>query len=153
MDDVDSWNVFLTDNDATKHIIIDNINDTILAENWVKKQLARYKKSGFGLMALEDKATGNFIGQCGLLEQIVDGVTEVEIGYHMLPKYWGHGYATEAATYFKNYAFENNIADSVISMILPDNVGSQMVASRNGMIKEKTIIWRGMKAYVYRVHK
>ena len=32
----------------------------------------------------------------GLLTQQVEGVTELEIGYHVLPSAWGKGYATEA---------------------------------------------------------
>jgi len=151
--DVESWKIFLSNPDATEHILIEEEITDDLAQNWIKKQLKRYNDSGYGLMAIENKETGEFIGQCGLLAQEVAGVKEVEIGYHMLPEHWGKGYATEAAGHFKEYAFANNICESVIAMILPKNVGSQMVASRNGMNKEKTVMWRGMKAYVYRVNR
>ncbi|MFT7614010.1 MAG: ribosomal-protein-alanine N-acetyltransferase [Parvicellaceae bacterium] len=149
--DVQPWKAFLSNPGAIKHILIEEEFNDELAENWINKQLKRYKDTGFGLMAIENKETGEFIGQCGLLAQEVDGVSEIEIGYHMLPNHWGKGYATEAATHFKEYAFANNICESVIAMILPENVGSQMVASRNGMNKEKAVMWRGMKAYMYRV--
>ena len=39
-----------------------------------------------------------FIGYCGLhLQKNVDGTDEIEIGYGLLRKYWGQGFATEAA--------------------------------------------------------
>ena len=148
--DVETWKEFLSNERATKHFP-DAMSTPDFAQKWIDSQLKRYNNKGMGLMALEHKLTGNLIGQCGLLTQEVDGVDEVEIGYHVMPQYWAQGYATEAAIFFKNFAFENKIADSVISIIHAENVGSQMVASRNGMTKEKTTIWRDMKAFVYRV--
>lgn len=37
--------------------------------------------------ALIHKETGIFIGQCGLLKQMVDGIDELEIGYSLLPEH------------------------------------------------------------------
>lgn len=150
--DIDTWKKFLSNEEATKHFP-ENYRTAEKAEWWIKNQLERYQVNGYGLMALESKLTGELIGQCGLLDQEVDGVNEVEIGYHVMPEYWAKGYATEAARFFKWYAFRNDIAKSVISIIHPENVGSQMVASRNGMTKEKTTIWKGGKAYIYRANK
>ena len=65
--------------------------------------------------------------------------TELEIGYHLLKKYWHKGYAIEAAELFKNYAFENNLCQSLISIIHINNTASHHVAIKNGMLKEKQI--------------
>ena len=50
-------------------------------EAWIEKNLRRYQEHSIGRWALVLKADGNFAGDCGLVHQQVDGVTEVEVGY------------------------------------------------------------------------
>jgi ribosomal-protein-alanine N-acetyltransferase len=88
---------------------------------------------------LIDKATNRMVGQCGLLIQTIENAERLEIGYSILPEFWKQGFAIEAATKCKNYAFENNIADSLISMIHIDNLDSEKVALKNGMTFEKKV--------------
>lgn len=118
---------------------------------WVDKQKARYQENRFGLQALLHKETHEFIGMCGLLLQLADGVNEIEIGYHILKQNWGKGYATEAAQLFKKFAFENKISDNVVSIIHENNVRSQKVAERNGMSQEKKIMFWEAPHFVYRI--
>ena len=94
--------------------------------------------------------TGEFVGLCGLLTQEVDGKMELEIGYHLLPGQWHKGFATEAAVFCKAFAREKALAPSVISLIDPDNLPSQRVAERNGLQLERTTLFRGKPARVYR---
>ena len=47
---------------------------------------------GYGLWLLAT-ADGDFAGDCGLTPQVVDGVTELEVGYHVVPALQGRGYA------------------------------------------------------------
>lgn len=150
-DDIQKWDVFLKDSDVFKYYPNTMKYNENYAEYWVNVQIERYRDKGFGLMALEDKISGNLIGQCGLIRQKLDGLEEVEIGYHLLKEHRGQGYATEAAQHFKALAFNQLFLDSVISIIHPENIASQMVASRNGMTKEKSTIWQGMKSFLYRV--
>jgi len=66
-------------------------------QHWFDKAFHRYDNKLGGMNVLIHKQTDEFIGQCGLLLQTVDGVQELEVGYSILPKYWKQGYATEAA--------------------------------------------------------
>ena len=120
------------------------------AESWLEKQFGRYAENN-GLYALIHKDTNEFIGQCGLLVQDVDDKQELEIGYHLLPAHWGNGYATEAAIACKKFAFENEMADSIISIIHVDNIASQKVALRNGMQAEKHTTFKGLPVIIYRI--
>ena len=61
-------------------------------EEWV---IPGYK-NGLGLFVLIEKETGIRIGHAGLVKQEIDGKEEIEIGYWLLPQYWGKGYAREA---------------------------------------------------------
>jgi len=73
-------------------------------------------------MALIEKSTGDFVGQCGLLMQQIDGQDEIEIGYHLFPKYLGKGFATEAAQKFKQIAFDQYNFLHLISIIIQENL-------------------------------
>lgn len=122
------------------------------ATQWVNRQLQRYRDQHYGLQALISKSGGELVGQCGLLHQVVDGKAETEVGYHILKKHWGKGYAPEAARLFTDYVFTNNIAGSVISIIDVANVRSQRVAEKNGLVREKRCRWNGLDVFIYRIH-
>lgn len=117
----------------------------------IQRSMARYGEDGSGLHAVLRREDELPIGQCGLLTQTVDGLPELEIGYHFLPVHWGHGYAAEAAIACKLVAAEHRLVPSVISLIDADNHRSQGVARRNGMSYEKRTIHRGTEALVFRV--
>ena len=88
---------------------------------------------------LIDKKTNLIVGQCGLLVQTIENIERLEIGYSILPKFWNQGFASESAKKCKNYAFKNEFANSLISMIHVDNLSSEKVALKNGMTFEKKL--------------
>lgn len=102
-------------------------------QEWLDRQLARYKKYGFGLWAVIRKESGELIGQCGLTMQPWKNSEVLEIGYLFRRDCWHQGYATEAARACKQYAFETLGAKEVCSIIRDTNTASQNVALRNGM--------------------
>ena len=108
-------------------------------ENWLEKTIARYKKDGFALWAVIDKATGEFLGEAGLTLQLVEGKEWLEIGYLFKRKHWHKGYAIEVAKKCKEYAFNNLQAKKVCSIIKYNNYASQKVAGKNGLRVQKYI--------------
>ncbi len=104
------------------------------AQEWLDRQISRYRKWGFGLWAVILKETDEMIGQCGLTMQPWKDEEVLEIGYLFRRQYWHRGYATEAAEACKRYAFEILDAGEVCSIIRDTNIASQNVAKRNGMI-------------------
>lgn len=122
------------------------------AEFFIRKQLSRYASDSYGLFALESRQTKEFIGFSGLLLQNINGTEELEIGYHLLAKHRGNGYATEAASFLRDYAFEHRLADSLISIIDVENDQSIAVAKRIGMTPEMQIRYAGMNTYIFRIH-
>jgi RimJ/RimL family protein N-acetyltransferase len=120
-------------------------------QEWLDRMVSSYADSGYGLWALERLADGEFVGQCGLLKQTVDGAEELEIGYLLCSPHWHQGYATEAACACKAHAFQRLGRTRVISLIRPINEPSRAVAERNGMTVWKTVTHRGFEHLVYRV--
>ncbi|QDI90827.1 N-acetyltransferase [Salicibibacter halophilus] len=118
---------------------------------WIEWTLNNYNQYGVGLWIVEDKVTGDFLGQCGIVPQEVDGEIEMEIGYLFVRSAWGNGYATEAALACKNYGFEQMKLRKIISLPDVDNIPSTKVAERIGMNIEKTVQKWGKEVYIYSV--
>lgn len=97
---------------------------------WIQWNLDNYAVHGFGLWVLEHKETGDFLGDCGLTYQAVEGQRLLEVGYHLQERHRGHGYATEAGRACMAYAFDELDAELVCSIVDPANKGSLAVASR-----------------------
>ena len=153
-DDYKTWAGFFEEPEAIQFFpFLEPTSSEAIAKTWIERQLVRYDEERYGLQALIEKKTGAIIGQCGLLLQEVEDVFELEVGYALHKKYWGKGYATEAAIRFKEYGFANDQADSIISIIDVHNIPSQKVARKNGMTPGKPIIWHDMNVYIFRIHK
>lgn len=102
---------------------------------WIEWNLENYQKYGFGLWAVVLKETGEFIGDCGISIQNIDGEMLPEIGYHINKKYWRKGYGSEAARRVRDWAFENTEYDVIYSYMKYTNIGSYSTAIANGMRK------------------
>nr|WP_082422405.1 GNAT family N-acetyltransferase [Aquimarina longa] len=116
-----------------------NLSDKELCKIWFDKVFYRYENNLGGINVLIDKKTNKLVGQCGLLVQTVKNYKRLEIGYSILLEFWNQGFASESAIRCKNFAFENNFENSLISMVHIDNIGSEKGALKNGMIFENKI--------------
>jgi RimJ/RimL family protein N-acetyltransferase len=122
-------------------------------EKWFDICENRYKNDLGGMNVLVDKITNELVGQCGLLIQEVDDKKEMEVGYSILPKFWNKGFASEASQKCRNFAFENNYTDSLISIVHVDNIKSEKVALKNGMQLDKKTTFKEMPVNVFRIAK
>lgn len=102
-------------------------------QEWIDRQLTRYREEGIGFYAVILKQTGEFIGQCGLTMQAYNDAKVMEVGYLFRKAFWHKGYAAEAAIACRQYAFDVLGVDELYSIIRDTNTASQKVALRNGM--------------------
>lgn len=103
------------------------------SENWINWNIENYMKYGFGLWAVALKEGKQFIGECGITMQNINGRMKPEIGYHINKEYTKKGYATEAAKACRNYAFEVLKLEKIYSYMKYTNIASSKVAENNGM--------------------
>lgn len=122
-------------------------------EDWINWTLDNYSKYKTGLWIVDDKKTGEFLGQCGLVLQEIEGRIEMEIGYLFVRRFWGKGYATEAAMASKSYGFKCLGLTKLISIIDIRNHRSVKVSERIGMNLEKQITRKGKEVFIYSVSK
>jgi RimJ/RimL family protein N-acetyltransferase len=95
---------------------------------------------GYGQWAIVERATGDVVGRAGLINP--EGWPGVEVGYLLGRRWWGRGYATEAAQAALDWAFTEGEFDRILSLIDPANAASIRVAERLGeTLRGETQLW------------
>jgi ribosomal-protein-alanine N-acetyltransferase len=115
------------------------------------EELGRPPPEADDLWPVEEKATGQVVGHCGLLEKEVDGKAEVELVYVFARPAWGKGYGTEMAGALKEHALVVMGLERLIALIDPGNAASEQVAIKVGMTLERETVRPGgkmMRVYV-----
>ncbi len=101
-------------------------------EREIAQQVAHQALAGWSFWAVEDRASGRLIGDCGL-QPLEHRGPEVELGYDLHPSVWGRGLASEAATAVMLHAFTTFELDCVMAVVKPKNVASQRVLVKAGL--------------------
>ncbi|MBM7542232.1 GNAT family N-acetyltransferase [Amphibacillus cookii] len=114
-------------------------------EKWIQWNIDNYKKYNHGLWAVILKGGETFIGDCGITMQAIENEIVPEIGFHIIKKYWNQGYATEAATACRDYAFNVLNYSKIFSYTTLENRSSQKVAEKLGMQTYKIFEKNGEK--------
>jgi len=118
-------------------------------DEWIARNIKRYKENGFGLWAVIRKSDNAFIGDCGITLQDIDGRMLPEIGFHVIGEYRNMGYAGEAAAACREYAVNKLKYERVYSYTRSGNLASQRVALKNGMKEVKRYIKDGIELVVF----
>ena len=135
MDDLDALYEIVSDPETMAHYPSPfSLEKT---RSWIVWNLENYETYGFGLWAVTRKDTGEFIGDCGITLQNIDGEMLPEIGYHIHKKYWCQGFGKEAARAVRDWAFEHTGYDILYSYMKYTNVASYSTAIANGMHRVK----------------
>ena len=102
---------------------------------------------GYGVWAVEERATGRFVGRIGCYNP--EGWPDFEIGYTVARPYWGKGYAREGAAAALAYAREQLKRTRIISLIREGNARSVKVATSLGATFERKVEFYGFVADIY----
>src|SRR5664279_5426527 len=84
--------------------------------------LASYAAHGHGLWMVQHRATGNPMGMCGLIKR--DTLPEVDLGYALVPAFWGLGYAREAARACLAWGRDTLQLRGLLAIVSPGNAAS-----------------------------
>jgi RimJ/RimL family protein N-acetyltransferase len=145
MDDLDAMASLLGDEEVMRFYA--RAKSRLEAQAWIEWTLGNYARDGFGLWVIED-GDGEFLGDCGLTWQTLDGETELEVGYHVVPARQGQGIATDGARACRDFARARGV-ERLIAITAPENRPSQRVAEKIGMRWERSSSKAGVEVFVH----
>jgi [ribosomal protein S5]-alanine N-acetyltransferase len=125
------------DLDAAKKIITDII-------------IPQYELYKLGRFAVHVKEDNRFVGWCGL--KYLKEENEIDLGYRFMENEWGKGFATETATACLQFGFEQRNLEKIIGRAHIDNIASQNVLQKVGMVYDKNIKEDGTIIKVYSIN-
>ena len=113
------------------------------AETWgfMQNTLGQWPLRGYGLWAIEDRATGTLIGRAGILHPY--DWPEPELAYTLDQPCWGRGLAVEVITVMRGWAFATQAFPRLVSFIDPENTASRRVAAKLGAVLDGRIELQG----------
>jgi len=103
----------------------------------LKGPVDMYDRLGFGLYLTELKGEGVPIGICGLVKR--DFLEDVDIGFALLPGFWGQGYAYEAAAAVMEYGKEALGLKRIVAITNPENHSSIRLLEKLGLKFDRMI--------------
>lgn len=110
------------------------------SQAWLAQRLQGYTNDGFNLWAITLRDSNIMIGQCGITWQSWQNRRVLEVGYLLAKDYQRQGFASEAATAARDYAFYTMDAQEVFAIIRAGNHPSMRVAARLGMRQRGTCV-------------
>lgn len=120
--------------------------------DWIAGNMDGYRRDGFGLWAIEDRGSGEFLGNCGPAMREVEGVPEPELGWMVTRSRWNQGIATEAASACRFHAFGELGLHRLVSLVRPVNLPSARVAEKIGMQVEREVLYAGLPHLLYAIN-
>ena len=107
----------------------------------LKGPVAMYERLGFGLYLTELKEGAVPLGMCGLIKR--DSLPDVDIGFAFLPRFWGKGYALEAATAVLAHGKRALGLERIVAITSPDNQSSIKLLEKLGFRFERRLVLAG----------
>jgi ribosomal-protein-alanine N-acetyltransferase len=154
----DAPGMFELDSDPDVHRYLGNnpiktIKEAQQVIAFIRQQYASY---GIGRWAVIEKATGDFTGWAGLkftTEERNGHNNYYDVGYRFIKRYWGRGYATEAAIASVNYGFDVLKLDELFGMADVENIASNKALQKAGLKYVEDFDHAGIRHSWYRLQK
>lgn len=113
----------------------------------------QYAENGIGRWAVIEKKSQNFLGWSGLklMRTVMNGHTGYyDIGYRLIRKYWGKGFATESAIAARDYAFDTLGLPEIFGTAHVNNAASNHILQKIGLQFVEQYDFEGLPCNWYR---
>lgn len=108
------------------------------AERYIREKIwEAYNAHGFGMYVVESKQHGQPIGTCGLVRR--GTLPGADLGFAMLPEFWGQGFAFEAASAVMTFARDIQHLPPLLAIVNPDNTRSCRLLAKLGFEYQRLI--------------
>ena len=140
------------DADEQMMATLGGIREDAGTREYLARNLEHWAEYGFGIWMLRDLETGTAMGRAVLRHLDIDEADEVEVGYGLLPAFWGRGLATEIARACVRVGLEQLRLPSLVAITLTTNDGSRRVLEKVGLRYERTLTHAGQLHALFRIH-
>jgi len=136
-DDIASFATMSADPEGMRYL---SPLDRAGAAAWVARMRVHFEEHGFGNFVVELPGEGSFIGVIGLnwVRWNLAFTPAVEVGWRLMPAYWGRGYALEAARAAVDDGFGRIGLAEIVAYTVPANRASWTVMQRLGMTRDES---------------
>ncbi len=148
-DDVVPFHRMLIEKDVLRYFPNTDPPSLERVQKMVSGILKHWAEHGFGLWAVERRQSGEFMGRCGL--QVIPDTGEVEVDFILGKAFWGQGYATEGGQASVQYGFERLGVEMIVGIVHPENMASQRVLEKLGLVFREKTQYFGMDCFRYAV--
>lgn len=149
--DIDAYAAMCADPDVMRYIGVRSVLNRDDAWRQMAMFVGHWQLRGFGMWAVEERASGLLVGRVGL--HFPEGWPDRELAWTLARPYWGRGFALEAARAALAHAFGPLGWHRVISLIDPDNRRSIRLAERLGERIEGEVMLRGYCLSLYAIER
>jgi ribosomal-protein-alanine N-acetyltransferase len=161
IEDSDLDGIFELDSNPLVHKYLGNkpIKNITEAEKIIQFIQKQYIERGVGRLVAIEKATGEFIGWSGLKlntgieEELNEKQDFYDIGYRLIPKFWGKGYATESSIEMLKYGFNKLNIDTIIGAAEVENIASNSVLQKIGLQFKNKFTYENTPCNWYELNK
>ncbi len=136
-DDLDGLAALYADSDVMRHIGDGQTMDRTATWRAIAQFLGHHQLRGYSTLAIEERATGEFLGECG--PWFPEGWPMLEVGWLVAPQRQGQGIATEAGRALLDWCFANLHVEQICNLIRPDNQASARVAEKLGARRDRRL--------------
>jgi [ribosomal protein S5]-alanine N-acetyltransferase len=116
-------------------------------------EVIEYSKNNpaFGRMAVNEKQSDIFVGSFAIIP--LEKTVHMQLGYSLLPAYWGKGFATELTKAGLKYVFTQTNLEEIFGVTELLNIDSQKVLIKNGFVFEKKYKENSKELSLYRIKR
>ncbi|MEH6939252.1 GNAT family N-acetyltransferase [Bacillus sp. JJ664] len=129
--------------DVTKYYGMSPFTNESQAKVMIESFRIRFENKQGLRWGILDKETNHLIGTIGLNNLLLSS-KRTEIGYDLLPTFWGNGIMSEAINEVITYCFETLSLFRIGAVIFPENIASMKVIEKLGFQKEGLL-----RGYIY----
>ncbi len=131
---------------------VDSIEEAIRVINYIRQQ---YTDNGIGRWAIIEKRTNSFIGWSGLklnTETLNNHSGFYDIGYRLIKRYWGYGYATESARAVLDFGFEQLKLKEMYGFVHIENTSSIKILQKIGLKFIEEFEYKGIPHHWFKIN-
>jgi RimJ/RimL family protein N-acetyltransferase len=146
--DADAWIAMFSDPEVRRFLPPAPVPTMETFARAIESRHAMEREIGYAMWAVDEMRTGTFIGQCGIRpakSMDENAGSEIDLAYHFARTSWSKGYATEAAIAVLAHGLGPIGLDSIMAVVVPENVGSWHVMEKVGMRYQGLADYYGLK--------